>query len=53
MKKFRAYQAAKFLVTGVILLQAGGCDIGALNSFVQTILLGVTAAGSLAILDNI
>ena len=53
MKKFRAYQVAKYLVTGVILLQTGGCDIGALNNFIQTVLLGITAAGSLVIINNI
>lgn len=43
----------KWLTPGVILLQAGGCALAGLNEFLQTILLGVTAAGSLAILQNI
>ena len=53
MKKFRGYQTAKFLLTGVILLQTTGCDIGAVNSFIQTILLGITAAGAVVLIDNI
>lgn len=40
---------------GVMLLQMGGCGMGDFPFFeiVQTGLLGVTAAGALAILQNI
>ena len=43
----------KMLATGAVLLQAGGCTFAEVNEFIQTILLGVTAAGSFAILQNI
>ena len=43
----------KALAAGVILLQAGGCNWLAFNEFVQTVLLGITAAGSVAIIQNI
>lgn len=46
-------RASKMLVPGAILLQAGGCTFAALNELLQTVLLGITAAGSLAILQNI
>jgi hypothetical protein len=46
-------QVLKALATGAILLQAGGCDFGTFNSYLQTVLLGITSAGSIAILQNI
>ncbi len=46
-------RASKMLVPGAILLQAGGCSLAALNELLQTVLLGITAAGSIAILQNI
>ncbi len=49
----RVLRLMKWLAPGAILLQAGGCNLAAINEFVQTVLLGVTAAGSLAILQNI
>ncbi|MGB2986356.1 MAG: hypothetical protein WBE26_10780 [Phycisphaerae bacterium] len=53
MKGFRLVRVMKLLAPGAILLQVGGCDLATLNEFVQTVLLGVTAAGSIAILQNI
>ncbi len=43
------------LFSGAFLVQAAGCipSLPDLLGIVDTILLGVTAAGSLAILDNI
>lgn len=41
------------LTSGAFLLQAGGCDLAMINEFVQTVLLGITAAGAVAILQNI
>jgi len=38
---------------GACVFQATGCDFGQLNEFAQTVLLGITAAGSIAILRNI
>lgn len=49
----RMIRASKMLVPGAILLQAGGCSLAALNDLLQTVLLGITAAGSIAILQNI
>ena len=53
MKKTRGLRMMKALATGLILLQAGGCAFAELNELLQTVLLGVTAAGSIAILQNI
>lgn len=52
-KMYRAWQGLKVLAVGAVLLQAGGCDFGMINNVLQTVLLGVTAAGSIAILQNI
>ena len=38
---------------GLFLLQFAGCGFTEFNQFLQTVLLGVTAAGSFAILQNI
>ena len=53
MKKTRGLRMMKALATGLILLQTGGCTFAELNELFQTVLLGVTAAGSIAILQNI
>jgi hypothetical protein len=53
MKGLRFVRFMKWLTPGAILLQAGGCDLTGLNEFIQTVFLGITAAGSLAILQNI
>jgi len=49
----RIVRLLKFLTPGVILLQAAGCTFTAVNDVIQTIFLGITAAGALAILQNI
>jgi len=41
------------LGAGAMLLQAGGCNLTAFNELTQTVLLGITAAGSIAIIRNI
>ena len=41
------------LGSGMMLLQAGGCTFTQFNDFLQTILLGVTAAGAVVIIRNI
>ena len=43
----------KWLTPGAILLQAGGCTLEMINELLQTFFLGITAAGAIAILDNI
>ena len=53
MNRYRLIRVAKLVASGVILLQAAGCGFTAFNEFVQTMLLGVTAAGAVAILQNI
>lgn len=49
----RVGQAARMLACGAILLQAGGCDPTGFLVFVQTVFLGITAAGAVAIIQNI
>ncbi|MHC4697583.1 MAG: hypothetical protein ACYTFA_12665 [Planctomycetota bacterium] len=53
MKKSRGLRMLKVLAGGGFLLQATGCSMADVNEFIQTILLGITAAGSVAILQNI
>ncbi len=53
MRTFRFMRAMKVLGSGAVLLQAGGCDFSAFNEVLQTVLLGITAAGGIAILQNI
>ena len=53
MKGLRLVRTMKLLAPGALLLQAGGCDFAMFNDFLQTVLLGITAAGSIAILQNI
>ncbi len=53
MREPRVMRVMKLLFTGVILLQTGGCNLPAINEFIQTVLLGITAAGSIAIIQNI
>ncbi len=53
MKKPSTQRLLKLLVPGMVLLQVAGCDLVALNEIVQTVFLGITAAGSIAILQNI
>ena len=50
MASLRASRFLKFLIPGGLLLQATGCDV---TEFLQTVFLGITAAGSIAILQNI
>jgi len=53
MNKPRVMRVVKALASGAFLLQAGGCDLTTFNEFIQTVFLGITAAGSIAILQNI
>ena len=53
MNKFLGLRLMKMLAAGGILLQAGGCAFADILPFIQTVLLGITAAGSVAILQNI
>ncbi|MFH1107961.1 MAG: hypothetical protein V1790_02005 [Planctomycetota bacterium] len=53
MNRPRIMRVMKALAAGAILLQFGGCNLLVVNEFVQTILLGITAAGGIAIMKNI
>ncbi len=53
MKRIFGIRRLMMLASGAILLQAAGCSIVNLNELVQTVFLGITAAGSFAILQNI
>ena len=49
----RIMRAMKMVAAGAILLQTTGCDPLLFNEFLQTIFLGITAAGGVAIIQNI
>jgi len=53
MSKPRIMRVMKALASGAFLLQAGGCTQAEFNEFLQTVFLGITAAGAIAILQNI
>ncbi len=53
MKKSSMVRFCKAVASGAILFQAAGCDTTGFFDVVNTILLGITAAGSVAILQNI
>lgn len=53
MKNLRWFRAMKLAGVGAVLLQAGGCTFLQFNELLQTVLLGITAAGGVAILQNI
>ena len=53
MNRVRVERLMKIMVPGMILLQAAGCNLATTTEFLQTVFLGITAAGSVAILQNI
>lgn len=53
MLNSRWFKAMKLVGVGAVLLQAGGCTLLQINELIQTVLLGITAAGGVAILQNI
>ncbi len=53
MRNTRCFRLARILTCGACLLQFGACEFESINNVIQTVLLGVTAAGSIAILQNI
>lgn len=53
MKPARIVRTAKLLMLGGMIIQFPGCMELPILDFVQTGLLGITAAGALAILQNI
>ncbi len=52
MKRVRWMRSAMMFLSGAVVLQIAGCAPSLLD-IVQTVLLGITAAGSLAILRNL
>ena len=52
MRKNQLVRLATMLATGACMLQFTGCDSSGAFDFIQTILLGVTAAGSVYIIQN-
>ncbi len=53
MRGSRMVRAFQFVATGLILLQVGGCTSTEVLNFIQTVFLGITAAGSIAIIKNV
>lgn len=53
MRSLKIVRGFKYVATGLILLQAGGCTTAQIFEFLQTVFLGITAAGSIAILQNV
>ena len=53
MKTDRRVRMLMMLGSGLVLLQAAGCGFQEFLSIIQTGLLGVTAAGAVAIIQNI
>jgi hypothetical protein len=49
----RLFRMAQVLAGSALVLQAGGCTFVEFNELLQTVLLGVTAAGAIAIIQNI
>ena len=47
-----AVRVIKLVASGACMLQAAGCDMLTLNDYLQTIFLGITAAGGIAIIQN-
>ena len=52
-KKSNWMRKLTLLATCGCLLQAGGCSFTQFNEFLQTVFLGITAAGAIAILENL
>ena len=53
MRGSRIFKTMRLVGVGMILLQAGGCTFAQFNEVLQTVFLGITAAGGVAILQNI
>ena len=53
MRLGRLAQFAAMMASGTILLQIGGCSSTDVFEFIQTILLGITAAGAVVIIQEV
>ena len=52
-RAMRLMKKLRWPASGAVLLQLGGCTLSEINELVQTIFLGITAAGGIAILENV
>jgi len=53
MRKRRHIRKLKALAVGACLLQSSGCTQQEFVAFLQTVFLGITAAGAIVIIDNV
>lgn len=53
LKRQRLNRVMSLVASGCILLQVGSCTTDRFLNLVQTVFLGVTAAGAVAILQNL
>lgn len=53
MMTLRRLRWARLVAAGAFLSQIGACTFSEINELVQTVLLGITAAGGVAIIQNI
>ena len=53
MRSGRSMRLLRVMASGALLLQVGGCSFADFNEFLQTVFLGIAAAGAVAILQNI
>lgn len=53
MHTARLMRMLRWALPGMMLLQTTGCNFQDFNELLQTVFLGVTAAGAIAILQNI
>ena len=53
MRLSRLTRLAPLLASGAIMLQLGGCAPTNVFDFIQTILLGITAAGAVVIMREV
>ena len=53
MRFLRWTRLASAFACGAVMLQVGGCTFQTFNDVLQTLLLGVSAAGAVSIIQNI
>ena len=53
MNTVRLSRMLRWTIPGMMLFQITGCTFTEANEFLQTVFLGITAAGAIAILQNI
>lgn len=53
MRSFRLMRNASLVACGAFLMQAGGCTFQVYTEVLQTLLLGLSAAGAVEIIRNL